>query len=536
VINLQRLAEDGAVFYLNGTEVMRNNMPTGPITSTSLASSDRGAVWEGPTAVPGVQMSAGTNTLAVELHTATTFALSYTYSTRITADINSYALGPVVITTQPTNTAVFEGQTATFSINGAGPAYFQWRSNGVNIAGATNPVLTVPNVLFSMNSNRYSVVASNKSFSATSSNAVLTVLTDTNKPSLLSAYVISGTQILATFSKPVSPATATVLANYAITNRTAPNVVITGAAVTNGTNVILTVTPASSTGTYVLVVNNVKDTSIAGNVIYPNSAVTIGLNYDIPIDAVWAYNQSGLDLGVNWRTVGFAETPAGGWTNGAALLYNEGAGLPGPKNTPLNLSTPPNGYIFTFYFRGHIPLALGASNVTVLLRHIIDDGAVMYINNSEFTRFNMPAGAVAYNTQGTTAVGDAAYTPTAGTLTFAWTNMVGGDNVLAVEVHQSGTASSDIVFGTELNLSAASTRFPTNFPAKLFIGKVPSAYTVFWTNAPGYALQATPRLLTPPSATVWTNIPTAQITVGPVTSTYSVNVTNKPPSYFRLKL
>jgi hypothetical protein len=532
VLNLERLAEDGAVFYLNGAELMRVNMPTGPITSTTLASSDRNAAWEGPSALPGVQMSAGTNTLAVELHTATTFALSYTYSARITADINSYALGPVVITTQPTNTTVFEGQTATFTFNGVGPAYFQWRSNGVNIAGATNPVLTVPNVLFSMNSNRYSVVASNKSFSATSSNAVLTVLTDTNPPSLLSAFAISPNQIIASFSKNVTPATATVIGNYVITNRTAANLPISSIVLTNGTNVILTVgTVSGATGDSVLVVNNVQDTAISHNVIWPNSAVTIGLNYTVPIDTVWAYNASGLDLNTSWIPRTYVE--GSGWSNGPALLYNEGAGLPGPKNTPLPLSVPPNGYIFTFYFRKHMVIPVGASSAVVQLRHIIDDGAVFYINGSEFYRFNMPAGAVAFNTQATApAVGDAVYTPATGTLNFSWNNLVGGDNVAAVEVHQSGTGSSDIVFGSEWTLSSPSTRFPTNRPvvAKLFISKVPTPFTISWTNNPGYQLQGKGNIAT---NVPWTNV-TSGITTGATLTTFSINVTNKPPGFFRL--
>lgn len=65
------LADDGAVLYLNGQEVARDNMPTGAITSTTLAASNRSGGAEGvfrnftlPTGV----LDEGVNTLAVEVH------------------------------------------------------------------------------------------------------------------------------------------------------------------------------------------------------------------------------------------------------------------------------------------------------------------------------------------------------------------------------------------------------------------------------------------------------------------------------------
>ena len=145
----------------------------------------------------------------------------------------------------------------------------------------------------------------------------------------------------------------------------------------------------------------------------------------------------------------------------------------------------------------------------------------------------MAAGAVTYGVQANVNVPDAVYTPAQGNLTFAWNNMVGGDNVLAVEVHQNGTASSDVTFGAEFSLSAPSTLFPTNKPPvpKLFIGKVPTPFTISWTNNPGFQLQGKGNIAT---NVAWTNIPSSAISVGPTLSTYSINVTNKPPGFYRL--
>jgi hypothetical protein len=70
-LNLRLLRDDGAVVYLNGTEVFRTNMPTGTITGTTLASTAIGGADE-TTFILGSLSTAGllngTNTLAVELH------------------------------------------------------------------------------------------------------------------------------------------------------------------------------------------------------------------------------------------------------------------------------------------------------------------------------------------------------------------------------------------------------------------------------------------------------------------------------------
>ena len=66
---LQR--DDGAVVYLNGTEVARSNMPSGAVTATTKAASDVGGAAEKAFVSLPVATSAlrtGTNVLAVEVH------------------------------------------------------------------------------------------------------------------------------------------------------------------------------------------------------------------------------------------------------------------------------------------------------------------------------------------------------------------------------------------------------------------------------------------------------------------------------------
>ncbi len=88
-------------------------------------------------------------------------------------------VAPLVLFASPANASVFEGQTATFSVDvtGAGPIAYQWLRDGSPIAGAnaasyTTPALTVA----ADNGSTYSVVMTNGLGTATSASATLAVV------------------------------------------------------------------------------------------------------------------------------------------------------------------------------------------------------------------------------------------------------------------------------------------------------------------------------------------------------------------------
>ena len=62
------------------------------------------------------------------------------------ATLTVNAIAAPVITVQPANQVVFEGQSATFSVTatGASPLSYQWQRDGADIAGATNSSHTTP--------------------------------------------------------------------------------------------------------------------------------------------------------------------------------------------------------------------------------------------------------------------------------------------------------------------------------------------------------------------------------------------------------
>jgi hypothetical protein len=97
-------------------------------------------------------------------------------STTATLTVNVAVVAPA-ITAQPVNQTVTAGQTASFSVTATGtaPLSYQWRKNGVNIAGATSASYTTPTTAISDNGATFDTVVSNSAGSVTSAAATLTV-------------------------------------------------------------------------------------------------------------------------------------------------------------------------------------------------------------------------------------------------------------------------------------------------------------------------------------------------------------------------
>src|SRR5262249_35674331 len=108
----------------------------------------------------------------------------------------------------------------------------------------------------------------------------------------------------------------------------------------------------------------------------------------VRFDSTWRYNQGGTNLANAWRTNGYNDAT---WPSGQGLFVGgETPGLyPEPYRTPL---TPPdpNGPLTTYY-RIHFNYASSPVGVSFLATNYIDDGMVVWLNNTEVFRFNMPA-------------------------------------------------------------------------------------------------------------------------------------------------
>ncbi|MEX0641247.1 MAG: lamin tail domain-containing protein, partial [Pirellulales bacterium] len=163
----------------------------------------------------------------------------------------------------------------------------------------------------------------------------------------------------------------------------------------------------------------------------------------LPIGHTWRYNQnsSGAGLPSGWAATAH-DDGSSGWFSGRALLGYEPDGTPEPILTPLTVSTSQLAY----YFETEFDFSGDLNTVELRLRHIIDDGAVFYLNGEEVLRYSL-AGTITPTTLASPGVSNATYS---GSVTIPKTALVVGTNLLSVEVHQSAPGSTDIVFGAEL--------------------------------------------------------------------------------------
>ncbi|MGH8248186.1 MAG: immunoglobulin domain-containing protein, partial [Gammaproteobacteria bacterium] len=159
----------------------------------------------------------------------------------------------------------------------------------------------------------------------------------------------------------------------------------------------------------------------------------------------WRYEASGANQMEAWRSRTF---PDAGWPSGMGLLGGF-TGAPDVYPYPFNtIISPYNDQQITYYFRAHFNMA--ASDfvwpLTLMMSNLVDDGCIVYLNSNSVRLIRMAANA-GYLTPATGGpAAEGAYEPT---MMIATNGLVVGDNVIAVEVHQTGT-SSDIAHGLSL--------------------------------------------------------------------------------------
>lgn len=212
----------------------------------------------------------------------------------------------------------------------------------------------------------------------------------------------------------------------------------------------------------------------------------------------WRYDRSGEDLGTAWREPGFNDSA---WPQGKALIADETTTTVEPIRTPISRFNESGAYVKTFYFRTSFSLAAGSSSqVSLRLRHVVDDGAIFYLNGTEILRFGIAEGPVDATT-------DAAGHENAweGPVEVPVSLLRNGVNVLAAEVHQSGGSSSDMVFGAELVATIRPAGGPDPGPAPRFATPTLQGGNLVLTWTGGGTLQSANQANGP-----WVDIPNAQ--------------------------
>jgi hypothetical protein len=271
------------------------------------------------------------------------------------------------------------------------------------------------------------------------------------------------------------------------TNTTVASTSIANAAERTWTNVTLNFANLLVVGDNVIAVEIHQDapnsSDIAMNLLLSGNVVPVSTGDSLITnnETNWRFLVSSTDPGATWKSVGLSETS---WGTGTTILGYGDADTSIPNHQVGDGANAGNGFAknITTYFRKHFTLTNPLPNYLSLnLSLICDDGAVVYLNGTQIYSQNMPA-VFTNTTVASTSIANAAErTWTNVTLNFA-NLLVVGDNVIAVEIHQDASNSSDIAMNLLLKGNAtASPPTVTRGPYLQMLGT--NSVVVRWQTA-----------------------------------------------------
>ena len=196
----------------------------------------------------------------------------------------------------------------------------------------------------------------------------------------------------------------------------------------------------------------------------------------LSLDATWRYDDTGVDPKADWITASFDDSS---WPAAQAVFFNSKDTFSFPKATPVRMTNEADGSrVLTHYFRTTFDLSNAPAIAHLRLWAAVDDGAVFYLNGQEVFRLRMPAGPLTSKTLASAAVNKAVLE---GPFTLTVTNLLAGTNQFAVEVHQTPTNSTDVIFGARLRLENTLLAWSTPGSANGFDLKL-SPYPALWLS------------------------------------------------------
>ena len=408
-LTIRLLRDDGAVVYLNGVEIVRSNMPDGPIDHETLADSsveeDTFHQWT----INAGDLVDGENVLAVEIHQVSPTSSDISFDLELTWATSAwkYLDDGSNQGTAWTDPLFDDSQWASgLPQLGYGPAPDYAEGDEATVVDG------------GPDGDRYITTFFRKTFDVDNAGDYQRLTIDLLRDDGAVVY-LNGVEIIRS-NMPDGPISHETLASSSAEEGTFHRWTIGSGDLVNGENVL----------------------AVEIHQVSPDSSdISFDLELTLGEGPVWKYLDDGSNQGRAWADPLFDDSQ---WKSGPSQLgYGDGdeatrvgRGLWADRN-------------ITTYFRQTFDVnnALDYQKLTIgLLR---DDGAVVYLNGAEIIRSNMPDGPIDHETLASSTIGgneeDTFY---------QWTidsgDLVDGENVLAAEIHQAAPASSDISFDLEL--------------------------------------------------------------------------------------
>lgn len=168
------------------------------------------------------------------------------------------------------------------------------------------------------------------------------------------------------------------------------------------------------------------------------------INNTIARGSEWMYLDNGSNLGTQWVTKDFDDSS---WKRGSAPLGYSFSNV----NTIVDYGTSSTNKYMTTYFRKHFNVTNVAEVHAAKIQLLREDGAVVYLNGKRVVNSNMPVKGVTYTSKSTVGM-----TQLAGKNYLIFnldpSMFLEGENVIAVEVHQTSASSTDLAFDLQLQI------------------------------------------------------------------------------------
>ena len=224
---------------------------------------------------------------------------------------------------------------------------------------------------------------------------------------------------------------------------------------------------------YISVDNSVSDVLLNGVSTGITCNIYNGWCGPFVIDSGFVDGQN--ELTFNFINEGDSINPAG------LRVWMEATAIAGLGNTELTNNPQTCYFRKNFYYN-----PTDETTVDLILDFIVDDGAVFYLNGQEIYRYNMPVGPVEYSTCAETNIIE--FFPN-GEILIPSDMLNAGDNIIAVEVHNSAEVDNDFYFQAEL--TAIETPIATEDTVNLVFNEISaSGSEPFWLELVNYDKQS----------------------------------------------
>lgn len=427
-VNFGIRRDDGVVVYVNGVEVLRDNMPEGPITYTTLAPNTIGGSDESTFfqfQLPKTIFQNGTNRIAIELHQR---------------DIYSSDLGVDMYIDYQEASAVgvfplAKGSEWSYLDNGSNQSATGWNQLsfdnsaweiGAAPLGYGDPMTTT--ISFGSDSNnKHITYYFTRDIDVNLANVSDEVIFGVRRDDGVIVYV-NGVEVIRD-NMPTGSITHTTGASNTVNSGDETNYFLFDLPKTifqNGINRI----------SVQLHQKDGQSSDLGFDMFVKNKIAPAA--YPLQKGAEWSY----LDNGTNQSTTAWKELTFDNstWGTGFAPL-----GYGDPAATTISFGPNSSDKYITYYFSRDLEINLAnvADQVELGLRR--DDGAVIYVNGIEVVRDNMPAGPIDNTTWSVTTI-DGAAEKRYVSYFLPKTIFQNGVNRISVEIHQRDGQSSDLGF------------------------------------------------------------------------------------------